>query len=1159
MANNVIRNDVVQIGFEIEDNPLQKLIKEMEQIKSVLADSIGDDAFSDLIKEAKKAQESVEGVGDGAKDSQNKLKTFGQTGFEKLKSGLKTVSSKLTEIANKASGAVFTALKKVAGISFKALGVGLAGAATAIGGVVAKSVSDYAEFEQLKGGVETLFGAKGAQSVEDYAKIVGKSVDKAQGDFTKLKEVESTVLNYANNAFKTAGLSANNYMNTVTSFSASLISSVGGDTKKAADLANMAIVDMSDNANKMGTDMGSLQYAYQGFAKQNYTMLDNLKLGYGGTKTEMQRLIKDASKMKDVQKKLGVTVDATSMSYGNIVKAIHVMQEQMYINGTTQKEAEGTITGSLNMVKAAWGNLMPALIQGGDTFEQCVENLIYSAEKFADNIMPAIEKGLAGAGTLIERLAPKLAEKLPSMLEQFLPPLLKAAGSLIVSLIKALPTIAKSLIPAVKEVGAQIVKALYETFTGKEMSADTFEGIKSAIGDIISFVGKAIPTIIGLAAAFKTFMFVKNVASSISKFAKGVGKIASKVSGGLGGKLTETATGMSKTGNAAKTNSTNMLAAAKSFMMIGAGVLMVAVGFGILAYSSIALANAGGGAIAVMFGLVAALAALGVGMMFMLKSISGVGAQAIPAAGAMMMLGGAVILIAAGFTILAQAAISLAGAGGAAIGVMFGMIAAIAVLVAIVGLFGGALIGGAVGFVIFSAGLLVCAAAALVFALAVEKMTPPLLALLPVVAMVVTTIVNAIGTTLVNVIQTAGEAIRGVLDGVALVFQTFADGVTGIVDSIGNAISGVLDSIAGIFDSIGNAAKNAGIGFQYVADGIAKISEFSIIDLAKSLGAVGDGMATMAKHGEGVAIAGQGMKMIVSALLGMVTAGANVATVSIQIVTSLSLLGTAAVQLSGMLPPLAAALMSMVSPLSTVSVQFIAFSTAAVTSAGASAQILTIFISLTAATNALGDSSKQMVVIMTSSFTKMVTTVTTSGTKMVNTIKQTMQQIVTVIKSVDLSSAGMQMINGLINGMNSQKSAAVSAARQIAEAINKEFDKVQKIASPSKVWEQKGAYMIQGGAQGMQKNASLMQTTAQNVGEMSMPYSGTYTPENSVSYSNSRSSSVEHNSYAPQFNVTFSGASDERTLERQVKRWFSDSMNEMFDGMARRNPRLREV
>ena len=144
----------------------------------------------------------------------------------------------------------------------------------------------------------------------------------------------------------------------------------------------------------------------------------------------MERLVKDASKLQDVQKELGVTVDGTSLSYANILKAIHVVQKSMDIMNTTQKEAEGTIRGSFNMVKSAWGNLMPALIQGGDSFDQCLENLVYSVDKFSDNIMPAVLKALSGVGDLIDKLVPKIEKEFPVLAEKLLPPLIRSAVSL---------------------------------------------------------------------------------------------------------------------------------------------------------------------------------------------------------------------------------------------------------------------------------------------------------------------------------------------------------------------------------------------------------------------------------------------------------------------------------------------------------------------------------------------------------------------------------------------------------------------------------------------------------------------------------------------------------------------------------------------------------
>lgn len=241
---------------------------------------------------------------------------------------------------------------------------------------------------------------------------------------------QNVVLENANKAYMTAGMSANEYMDTVTGFSASLISSLGGDTNKAADYANSALVDMSDNANKMGTDMESIKNAYQGFAKQNYTMLDNLKLGYGGTQEEMKRLLSDAEKLT------GQRYDISS--FADITQAIHAIQTQMDITGTTAKEASTTISGSWGSLKAAFQNVLVGLTTGGDMFDQSLDALINTAVTFGQNIIPAIKGALSGIGYLIEGLAPVIGETIPPLINDLAPTLANSAVSLISSLVNGL-------------------------------------------------------------------------------------------------------------------------------------------------------------------------------------------------------------------------------------------------------------------------------------------------------------------------------------------------------------------------------------------------------------------------------------------------------------------------------------------------------------------------------------------------------------------------------------------------------------------------------------------------------------------------------------------------------------------------------------------------
>ena len=352
-------------------------------------------------------------------------------GIKSVIGSVKNMNESMKDATNSASK--MSSVMKGIGSSAIKVGKGLAvagaAAATAVTALVSKSVGAFSDYEQLTGGVETLFGA-GGRSVEEYAQSVGKSVSDIQGKYDSLMSAQNVVLENANKAYMTAGMSANEYMDTVTGFSASLISSLGGDTNKAADYANSALVDMSDNANKMGTDMESIKNAYQGFAKQNYTMLDNLKLGYGGTQEEMKRLLSDAEKLT------GQRYDISS--FADITQAIHAIQTQMDITGTTAKEASTTISGSWGSLKAAFQNVLVGLTTGGDMLDQSLDALINTAVTFGQNIIPAIKGALSGVGYLIEGLAPVIGETIPPLINDLAPTLANSAVSLISSLVNGL-------------------------------------------------------------------------------------------------------------------------------------------------------------------------------------------------------------------------------------------------------------------------------------------------------------------------------------------------------------------------------------------------------------------------------------------------------------------------------------------------------------------------------------------------------------------------------------------------------------------------------------------------------------------------------------------------------------------------------------------------
>ena len=366
-----------------------------------------------------------------------------------LRSTLNNTSKKISELGDKA---------KVVGSAVGKLGKGLAiagtPAATAVGTMVAKSVSSFADYEQLTGGVDTLF-----------------------------KDSSAAVQKYANDAYKTAGLSANSYMETVTNFSASLISSLKGDTAKAADYANSALVDMADNANKMGTNMTDIQNAYQGFAKQNYTMLDNLKLGYGGTQAEMKRLLGDAQKLT------GQKYDISS--FADITQAIHAIQTQMDITGTTAKEASTTISGSWGSLKAAFENTLVSLTTGGKMFDQSLDALVDSAKTFGQNVIPAITGALSGVGYLIDGLAPTIGEVIPPLINDLAPTLANSAASLISSLVNGLVQNASQfsnclnniVVVAVTGLSAVVPKLLIAT---SQIVGNLMQGLSNSMPQIIS-------------------------------------------------------------------------------------------------------------------------------------------------------------------------------------------------------------------------------------------------------------------------------------------------------------------------------------------------------------------------------------------------------------------------------------------------------------------------------------------------------------------------------------------------------------------------------------------------------------------------------------------------------------------------------------------------
>lgn len=399
------------------------------------------------------------------------------------------------ESAKKKSDGFADKLKDGFGKAIKAVGKAVVAATTAVAAGIAKitqaSVASYGEYEQLVGGVKTLFGTE-AGSLKEYAAAIGQTVDEAKDKYNSLINAQSEIFSKAQDAYKNVQMSANDYMNTVTSFAASLIQGLGGDTEKAAEKADLAITDMADNANKMGTAMESIQNAYQGFAKQNYTMLDNLKLGYGGTKTEMERLLKDAEAL---QKQNGITAEYSIQNFADIVEAIHVVQTEMGITGTSAKEAGSTIQGSLAMVKAQWQNLLTAFADEDANLSDQINRFTDAITTAAGNIVPRIQQILPSIVNGLDKLISALIPMIPELIGTLVPAFTNAIMGVMNSLTSELSNSADMVMNAIISIIGTLADTLPELITTLLEEIDTIllTTIRNAENDLI-------PTVLQLVA-----------------------------------------------------------------------------------------------------------------------------------------------------------------------------------------------------------------------------------------------------------------------------------------------------------------------------------------------------------------------------------------------------------------------------------------------------------------------------------------------------------------------------------------------------------------------------------------------------------------------------------------------------------------------------------
>lgn len=465
-----------------------KLVQEYEAEKTKL-DQIGKTlgtSSSEYQKQQKVVTNLAQEVDKSAKayDSQGKalndmkIKTANaETTANQTAKALNNLGKEAEESGEKAKkgGDGFTVMKGIlANLGTQAINSAMNGLMN-LGNVFAstgkQALASYGDYEQLEGGVKKIFG-------DDMAKVVEEN---------------------ANKAFSTAGMSANEYLETVTGFSSSLIQSLNGDTAKATEISDRAIRDMSDNANTFGTSMDSLQTAYQGFAKGNFTLLDNLKIGYGGTKEEAQRLLQDASKLNDVQKELGVTIDSNDLSFANVANAISVVQKNMGIMGTTSNEASTTIQGSVASMKSAWQNMLTGMADDNANFGQLVSNFVNTLITedgqggVIGAILPRISTVITGIATLMQTLLPQLMQAIVPIIMENVPILVEAVNSAINTILAILPTVLPTISNLIPQIATTIIGLLPQLLVvGIRMITSIIDGITQAIPQLL----ETLPTII---------------------------------------------------------------------------------------------------------------------------------------------------------------------------------------------------------------------------------------------------------------------------------------------------------------------------------------------------------------------------------------------------------------------------------------------------------------------------------------------------------------------------------------------------------------------------------------------------------------------------------------------------------------------------------------
>ncbi len=1050
IGKNVVREDVVQISFDVNNSGLTEsndlansliddMAKNMPSVESgieginsaasdlndTLAAASAASGLDDVSKETDTATKSVSdfvkklksiaGAGidkaihpiqtiktalgsaqDAAGKFVTKLKDIGKLNISdikklanislsKLASGAEAVGKALKNVASKAA----TAAAEIGKISLKGLAVAGTAAAVGIGAAVTQAVTQYADYEQLIGGVETLF-----------------------------KDSADTVQQYAREAFQTTGLSANDYMETVTGFSASMIQSLGGDTAKAAELSNQALIDMSDNANKMGTDMESIQYAYQCFAKQNYTMLDNLKLGYGGTQEEMQRLLTDAEKLT------GQKYDISS--FADVTEAIHAIQTEMGITGTTAKEASTTISGSLNSMKAAWQNVLVDLVNGGDDLDNSMNALVETATTFGNNIIPAVEKSLSGLGKLIEGLAPTIGNMLPQLVNSLLPTLTNSVVLLL-----------QTLVSSIASNAPQLTQSLITT-------------VLTAINGLIALV----PNMLNAATQLIMGLIQGLTAAAPQLISSAVMMLQTLVNGIV-------------------SNLPMLLSAALNLVMSLAN--------GIISNLPTIIQTA----VSLVVGLIQ-------GLMSMLPQVIQMGIQ-----------------------LVVQLAVGLIQA-------------------------------------------------------------------IPQIMEAQYQIVSAIwdGITSVNWLDLGIQIVKGIWDGIKSLAPSIWEGIKSIftggsdtseIDAAaanaGTSYTSALNNSIST-TSIDTSALSNGLNMDLTAQGTQSAASWSN-SFSTNLNGEGTGLTTaisalstnlnMDLTTQGSQSASTWNTGFNSGLIGE---GSTLTTTIEQFKTTmnvdLTMQGTQSANTwsAGFTSGITNAAGSVTTAMETIrTVLGIDFaSLAAESCSSVIASFSSMSSTITAVTSSAATSilstvrttGAAVVVSITSTMNRLVSVITSGMNKAVSAVKSAASSIKSSLQNLNLYSVGSNMIQGLVNGINAKKSAAVEAVRSLATAMNTEYQKMQDMHSPSKIWESFGEYQIEGLNIGVLKNIPVAENTMNSL-------AGVYTPETDESITTTNNSKVsENNNYNPQFNLTITGSNDDRAMERKVKRWIMEALTEADEAMKRK-------